>query len=72
MSLDLDKAIATLKSCQIIAEEDVKSLCNKAKEILMEEQNVHHVSTSRSPRRSWGTFMVSSTICWSFRQVPAF
>ena len=43
MSLDLDKAIATLKSCQIIAEEDVKALCNKAKEILMEEQNVHHV-----------------------------
>ena len=43
MSLDLDKAIETLKSCQIIPEEDVKSLCNKAKEILMEEQNVHHV-----------------------------
>ena len=33
MSLDLDKAIATLKSCQIIAEEDVRALCNKAKEI---------------------------------------
>ena len=43
MSLDLDKAIATLKSCQIIAEEDVRALCNKAKEILMEEQNVPHV-----------------------------
>ena len=41
--MDLDKAIETLKSCQIIPEEDVKSLCNKAKEILMEEQNVHHV-----------------------------
>jgi len=43
MSLDLDKAIATLKSCQIIGEEEVRALCNKAKEILMEEQNVHHV-----------------------------
>ena len=41
--MDLDRAIATLKSCQIIPEEDVKNLCNKAKEILMEEQNVHHV-----------------------------
>ena len=41
--MDLDKAIETLKSCQIIPEEDVKNLCNKAKEILMEEQNVHHV-----------------------------
>merc|ERR1712194_803423 len=41
--MDLDKAIESLKSCQIIPEEDVKNLCNKAKEILMEEQNVHHV-----------------------------
>ena len=41
--MDLDRAIETLKSCRIIPEEDVKNLCNKAKEILLEEQNVHHV-----------------------------
>merc|ERR1711892_782953 len=35
--------MGTLKSCRIIPEEDVKNLCNKAKEILLEEQNVHHV-----------------------------
>ena len=31
------------QACKIIPEEDVKALCAKAKEILMEEENVHHV-----------------------------
>jgi len=40
---DLDRHIETLKQCKIIAEEDVRGLCERAKEILMEEHNVHHV-----------------------------
>ena len=40
---DTDRYIETLKNCKIIPQDDVLSLCNKAKEILMQEQNVHHV-----------------------------
>ena len=42
MFADLDKQIATLRQCQIIPEWAVTALCSKAKEILMEEENVHH------------------------------
>jgi serine/threonine-protein phosphatase 4 catalytic subunit len=40
---DLDKQIATLKKCEIIKESEVKALCNKAREILVEEANVEKV-----------------------------
>ena len=40
---DVERMIATLRECKIIPESDVTSLCTKAKEILMEEENVHHV-----------------------------
>ena len=43
MSGDLDKQIETLRQCRIISEKEVTDLCVKAKEILMEEENVHHV-----------------------------
>ena len=43
MSLNLEKQIETLRNCKIISEADVTALCEKAKEILMEEENVHHV-----------------------------
>ena len=39
----MERMIATLRECKIIPESDVTSLCTKAKEILMEEENVHHV-----------------------------
>lgn len=42
-SRDVDEHIATLKQCKVISEDSVKALCEKAKEILMEEANVHHV-----------------------------
>jgi len=42
-SRDVDQHIETLKQCKIISEDSVKALCEKAKEILMEESNVHHV-----------------------------
>jgi len=42
-SRDVDEHISSLKQCKIISEDAVKALCEKAKEILMEESNVHHV-----------------------------
>eukprot|EP00053_Salpingoeca_punica_P007718 m.70381 g.70381 ORF g.70381 m.70381 type:complete len:310 (+) comp14292_c0_seq1:197-1126(+) len=41
---DLDRFIETLRQCQLISEMDVKMLCNKAREILLEESNVQQVS----------------------------
>ena len=37
---DLDKQIEKLKNCEYITESEVKSLCQKAREILVEESNV--------------------------------
>ena len=41
--METEKAIETLRACKIIPESAVQSLCAKAKEILSEEENVHHV-----------------------------
>ena len=53
---DLDRQIELLKNCQIIEESEVKSLCQKAMEILMEESNVQRVdapvTVSRCHHRS--------------------
>lgn len=40
---DLDRQIEQLMRCEIIKESEVKSLCNKAIEILMNESNVQRV-----------------------------
>jgi len=40
---DLDRQIAQLRKCEIIKESEVKALCQKAMEILMEESNVQRV-----------------------------
>ena len=40
---DLDRQIEQLKRCEYIKESEVKSLCAKAREILVEESNVQHV-----------------------------
>jgi serine/threonine-protein phosphatase 4 catalytic subunit len=37
---DLNKQIEQLKQCEYIKEIEVKALCNKAKDILLEESNV--------------------------------
>eukprot|EP00033_Pygsuia_biforma_P000133 GCRY01000168.1.p1 GENE.GCRY01000168.1~~GCRY01000168.1.p1 ORF type:complete len:306 (+),score=28.97 GCRY01000168.1:245-1162(+) len=43
MSSDLDRQIEQLKRCEIIKESEVKDLCAKAREILVEESNVQRV-----------------------------
>ncbi len=40
---DLDHWIEQLKQCQPLVERDVKALCEKAVEILVEESNVQRV-----------------------------
>lgn len=40
---DLDRQIEQLRRCEIITESEVKSLCTKAREILLEESNVQRV-----------------------------
>jgi len=41
---DLDLQIEQLRRCEIIKEKEVKFLCDKAREILIEESNVQRVS----------------------------
>lgn len=38
--MDLDKCIEQLRRCEYIKESEVKNLCNRGKEILVEENNV--------------------------------
>ena len=40
---DLDRQIEQLRRCEIITESEVKNLCSKAREILLEESNVQRV-----------------------------
>lgn len=42
---DLDRQIEQLKRCEIIKENEVKALCAKAREILLEEGNVQRVDS---------------------------
>ena len=40
---DLDEQIERLKRCEYLKESEVKLLCDKAREILLEESNVQRV-----------------------------
>lgn len=42
---DLDRQIEKLRRCELITENEVKSLCSKAREILIEESNVQSVDS---------------------------
>jgi len=42
---DLDRQIEQLKRCELITETEVKALCTKAREILVEEANVQRVDS---------------------------
>ena len=43
MGSDIDRWIEQLKNCETLKEPEVKSLCEKALEILVEEGNVQRV-----------------------------
>jgi serine/threonine-protein phosphatase 4 catalytic subunit len=40
---DLDRQIQQLKECRILPENEVKELCNKARDIFIEEANVQDI-----------------------------
>ena len=42
---DLDRQIEQLRRCEVIKESEVKALCGKAREILVEESNVQRVDS---------------------------
>lgn len=42
---DINQWIEQLKRCEYIKESEVKALCNRAKEILIQESNVQHVES---------------------------
>jgi serine/threonine-protein phosphatase 4 catalytic subunit len=43
--MNLDKAIEQLLRCEILLESEVRELCSKAREILVEESNVQKVDS---------------------------
>jgi serine/threonine-protein phosphatase 4 catalytic subunit len=43
--MNLDKQIEQLLRCEILLESQVRDLCNKAREILVEESNVQRVNS---------------------------
>ncbi len=45
MSTDLDEQIERLRKCQYLKEQEVKVLCDRAREILTEENNVQRVDS---------------------------
>lgn len=45
MSSEVDKMIDTLRRCEVLKESEVKVLCSKAMEILVEESNVQRVDS---------------------------
>eukprot|EP01134_Creolimax_fragrantissima_P004907 CFRG4907T1 len=42
---DLDRQIEVLRKCELITEQEVRSICDKAREILVEESNVQRVDS---------------------------
>lgn len=54
MGSDLDRQIDTLLQCKIITEAEVKELCLKAREILVEESNVQRVDAPVTVRLFFG------------------
>ena len=48
---DLDRQIEALRRCEYIKEAEVKALCAKAREILVEESNVQRVDAPVTVRR---------------------
>ena len=42
---DLDRMIETLRRCEVLQESEVKLLCSKAMEILVEESNVQRIDS---------------------------
>lgn len=53
---DVDQWIEQLKKCEYIKEAEVKALCTRAKEILIEESNVQSVESPVTVSSSFTDF----------------
>ena len=64
MAGDLDRQIEQLRRCEYIKEAEVKALCAKAREILVEESNVQRVDApvTVSARKKAAALARSATI----------
>ena len=63
---DLDRQIEQLRRCEIIKESEVKALCSKAREILVEESNVQRVDSPVTVRNQILNFdLLRTRICYS-------
>ena len=60
-NMDVNQWIEQLKKCEFIKESEVKALCTKAKEILIEEQNVQSVESPVTVSE-WKIDMASSGV----------
>lgn len=60
---DLDRQIEQLKRCEIIKENEVKVLCAKAREILIEESNVQRVDSPVTVSISSSFFLLIFSLC---------
>ena len=50
---DLDRQIEQLKKCEYLKESEVKALCAKAREILVDESNVQRVDAPVTVRTTF-------------------
>lgn len=69
---DLDRQIEQLKRCEIIKESEVKALCAKAREILVEESNVQRVDSPVTVRKKYLSNTKQRKLGTSFRFVVTF
>lgn len=53
---DLDEQIERLKRCEYLKESEVKALCDKAREILIDESNVQRVDAPVTVRLFFTVF----------------
>jgi hypothetical protein len=59
---DLDRQIEQLKRCEIIKENEVKVLCAKAREILIEESNVQRIDSPVVVSLQFNTLCIESIV----------
>lgn len=72
MASELDKWIEQLKNCETLKESEVKSLCEKALEILVEEGNVQRVDAPVTicKRCAASTVLFTSGSCMLLTSIP--
>ena len=63
--LHLDMLVEKLKKCELVRETEVKALCMKAKEILVEEANVQNIDLPVTVPENffWPTSILYSVRC---------